>query len=75
MQDTPVYPAAFSVTGGMPDHGHGLPTQPKVTQYLGEGRYLLEGVKFNMGGEWMLRLHILAGDRQDSAVKHFHVNF
>lgn len=54
----PVDGAHFHVDGGMPQHGHGLPTAPAVTQDLGEGRYLLEGVRFNMGGWWELHLGI-----------------
>ncbi len=50
--------ARITVAGGMPQHGHGLPTRPAVTQNLGEGRYLLEGVKFNMPGWWELDLGI-----------------
>ncbi len=52
----PVYPLKVHVSGGMEAHGHGLPTAPKVTRYLGEGRYLIEGVQFNMAGEWLLKL-------------------
>ena len=50
----PVKAALFSISGGMPSHGHGLPTQPMVSKYLEGGRYLLEGVKFNMAGSWLL---------------------
>jgi hypothetical protein len=41
----------------MPQHGHGLPTQPAVT---GEdnGRYIIGGVKFSMTGWWELKLKI-----------------
>ena len=31
----PVEDARITVDGGMPQHGHGLPTQPRVTRYLG----------------------------------------
>ena len=31
----PIEGASISVTGGMPEHGHGLPTQPKVRNALG----------------------------------------
>ena len=31
----PVLQAHIDVDGGMPQHGHGLPTQPSVTQELG----------------------------------------
>jgi hypothetical protein len=53
--------AAITVDGGMPQHGHGLPTQPRVTKSLGNGEYVIEGVRFNMGGWWELKLAI-AGD-------------
>jgi hypothetical protein len=52
--------ATVTVDGGMPQHGHGLPTSPQVSAYLGDGRYRIEGVKFNMGGWWELKLAISA---------------
>lgn len=64
----PVTPARIAVRGGMPQHGHGLPTQPRVTRELAPGRYLLEGVKFSMSGWWELRLDIEAGGARDVAV-------
>ena len=51
---TPIYPARIGVNGGMPAHGHGLPTRPEVTSYLDEGRYRIEGLEFNMFGDWTL---------------------
>ncbi|HYE51101.1 MAG TPA: FixH family protein [Azospirillaceae bacterium] len=54
----PVQAARIAVDGGMPQHGHGLPTAPRVTKQLGDGRYLVEGMKFNMGGWWTLDLAI-----------------
>lgn len=54
----PVDSAAISVHGGMPQHGHGLPTQPRVTRQLGAGDYLVEGMKFNMGGWWTVTFGI-----------------
>jgi hypothetical protein len=54
----PVDGARIAVDGGMPQHGHGLPTQPKVTRALGNGRYLMEGVKFSMTGWWEIKLKI-----------------
>ena len=53
-QGQPVYPARIAVGGGMPGHGHGMPSQPQVTKHLGDGIYLVEGVKFNMAGEWLM---------------------
>lgn len=50
--------AAITVDGGMPQHGHGLPTSPRVTRSLGGGIYEIEGVRFNMGGWWEFKLAI-----------------
>jgi hypothetical protein len=54
----PVEGATIVVDGGMPQHGHGLPTQPRVTRSLGNGEYLVEGLRFNMGGWWVLRFDV-----------------
>ncbi len=54
----PVTQADIVVSGGMPQHGHGLPTTPQVTKNLGNGRYQIEGVKFNMRGWWTFDLTI-----------------
>lgn len=54
----PVEGAQIAIDGGMPQHGHGLPTQPRVTRSLGEGRYEIEGLRFNMGGWWELHLAV-----------------
>src|SRR5919197_4200387 len=54
--------AQISIDGGMPQHGHGLPTRPRVIRNLGDGIYEIEGVRFNMGGWWEFKLPI-AGSR------------
>lgn len=54
----PVKGATFVIGGGMPQHGHGLPTAPAVTKTLGDGQYLIEGMKFNMSGWWEIDLAI-----------------
>ena len=54
--------AQISIDGGMPQHGHGLPTRPRVTRNFGDGIYEIEGVRFNMGGWWEFKLAI-AGSR------------
>lgn len=63
----PVEHAALSIDGGMPQHGHGLPTEPKVTEELGGGRYRIEGMKFNMPGWWTITLEISGAAGTDSA--------
>jgi hypothetical protein len=54
----PVRGASFRVDGGMPQHGHGLPTQPRVTRELEAGTYALDGMKFSMTGWWEVKLDI-----------------
>jgi hypothetical protein len=58
--------AAISLDGDMPQHGHGLPTRPQVTQYLGNGDYLVEGLKFQMGGWWVMDFVITAEGQSDT---------
>ncbi len=64
----PVSQAQFGFQGGMPQHGHGFPTRPRVTRELAPGVYALEGMKFSMTGWWDMRLDIRAGDVADTAV-------
>ncbi|REL26360.1 auxin-binding protein [Thalassotalea euphylliae] len=68
---SPVYPALINISGGMPEHGHGLPSQPQITRYLGNGQYLLEGVKFNMSGNWRITFRIRTNELTDSATLNF----
>lgn len=64
----PVEDASIAVGGGMPQHGHGLPTAPKATAHLGGGRYRIEGVRFNMAGSWTLEFAISASPGDDTVV-------
>lgn len=54
----PVADASIGVSGGMPQHFHGFPTRPQVTENLGNGRYVIDGVKFSMTGWWQMKLKI-----------------
>lgn len=71
----PIYPAKFAISGGMPAHGHGLPTTLRVTQYLGNGQYLMEGVKFSMDGHWVIQLNIVTQSTKDIAKIEFDVHY
>lgn len=64
----PVRNARIAVNGGMPQHGHGLPTRPQVTRETTDGTYLMEGMKFSMTGWWEIKLAIQAADGADTAV-------
>jgi len=61
----PIENAEIRVDGDMPQHGHGLPTRPQVTQNLGSGDYLIEGLKFQMGGWWVIDFEITANGSSD----------
>lgn len=65
---TPVTDASLSIDGGMPAHAHGLPTEPQLAENLGEGQYRVEGMRFNMGGHWEIRIGISADPGLDEAV-------
>ncbi len=65
---TPVDSATIGVDGGMPQHGHGLPTKPRATRALGNGDHLIEGMKFNMGGWWVVKFRIAGAPGTDSLV-------
>ena len=62
----PVDVATITMNGGMPQHGHGLPSAPRVTQAMGNGDHLVEGVKFNMGGWWVVRFAIASAAGTDT---------
>jgi len=57
-EDGAVSGATLDIVGGMPEHNHGMPTQPQITEELAPGRYLLEGVRFHMPGLWRLTASI-----------------
>lgn len=59
------------VFGGMPEHNHGLPTQPEVTARLDDGDYLLEGVRFHMQGHWRLQVELQLHGVDDTAIIDF----
>lgn len=61
----PVTAAQIAVGGGMPQHGHGLPTQPLVRREVADGTYLIEGMKFSMTGWWELKLAVDAPQGPD----------
>jgi hypothetical protein len=62
----PVDDARITIDGGMPRHGHGLPTSPEVTRVLGGGSYRIDGMKFNMPGWWTIDLVVDSAKGTDS---------
>lgn len=62
----PVEDAELAVTGGMPAHDHGLPTAPRMTRNLAGGSYLIEGMRFHMGGAWQVIIGVAGPQGEDS---------
>jgi hypothetical protein len=63
----PVSGAEIVVIGGMPEHDHGLPTQPQVTDEVEPGVYLIEGIRFHMPGAWLMEFTIRVGGIESRA--------
>ena len=71
---TPIEKGLVYLNGGMPDHGHGLPTRPMTVGEIAPGVYRVEGVKFNMPGRWELIVAIQANGTEDFAYFNLMVN-
>ncbi len=56
----------LSVDGRMPEHRHGMTTEPTV-QDKGAGHFLVEGMLFHMPGRWELYFDISHDGRTERA--------
>jgi len=56
--DEPLPGAKLRVSAWMPDHGHGMLTDPQTLD-RGEGRYEVEGVLLHMRGHWQLFFDVI----------------
>ena len=61
----------IAMDGGMPAHGHGLPTAPKVVATDKVGEYRIEGLKYSMTGEWLLGFMLQSKSMNDKIVYTF----
>lgn len=66
LQGRPLENARIEFSGHMPGHVHGLPTQPQINREVAPGVYLVEGVKFQMSGWWVIDFDISHQDNQDT---------
>jgi hypothetical protein len=64
----PIDGAVIKVDGGMPEHGHGLPTAPRAAAAGIPGDYVISGMKFSMTGWWVLKLDVQAPDGRTDKV-------
>lgn len=58
--------ARLTIDGGMPQHGHGLPTRPRMIGATKPGTYEIDGVRFNMGGWWEFKVTIATERGEDT---------
>ena len=63
--------AEIVVQGGMPEHNHGLPTEPQMTGEVSPGTYLVEGIRFHMPGAWRVRFLIRVNGKETQAFLDF----
>ncbi|MFD2647359.1 auxin-binding protein [Devosia albogilva] len=54
--------------GEMPGHGHGLSAAAEVTYDEVAERHIVEGVRFSMAGNWLLRVDITGPAGDDMAI-------
>ena len=62
----PVSDAALALETWMPDDDRMPAARPRVTGYVGRGRYRVEGIHFDRRGWWNVRLQIAASVGTDS---------
>lgn len=67
MDMNPVEGATIAFGGGMPEHDHGFPTSPIVTEGDEAGSYVIEGVMMQMSGWWEMQIDISADTMADTA--------
>jgi hypothetical protein len=60
----PVSGASVALDATMPEHSHGMMTAPEQTE-LGEGRYLVQGMKLHMPGRWRFHARATHTGRED----------
>lgn len=70
-QGNAIQPDKPQIDGGMPLHGHGLPTSPVLTALEKTGTYRIDGLKYNMFGAWLLGFKINAAQGEDKIIFDF----
>ena len=64
----PVRPTHLVFDGGMPLHGHGFETSPRLTDSLGPGVFRIDGIRFQMAGSWKIRVDVAGPEGADFAI-------
>ena len=63
---TPVDDATLSLESWMPDDERVAALHPRVTRYVGDGRYRVDGLRFDRRGWWNVRLQVARTGSTDS---------
>lgn len=71
---SPVETPVVVIRGGMPAHGHGLPTAPEASPGDTPGTYAIKGLKFSMPGEWVLDASFKEKDTVETVRFEFTLN-
>lgn len=62
----------LSFTGGMPHHGHGLPSVPATTTGKNaQCPYRIDGIEFHMPGVWQVGFDIVGRDGKRHAIRRY----
>lgn len=61
----PLPAALLAVSGAMPQHGHGMLVEPRISRQTESGKFLVEGLKFHMPGYWEVKFTVTADNRAD----------
>lgn len=62
----PLAEATLSVSGWMPEHGHGLLQRPEV-HAQDDGSFRVTGMRLQMRGHWQLVFDVLEGSQSEAA--------
>ena len=66
-------PLWLDVHALMPEHAHGMNTQPKI-QALDDGRFIVKGMLFHMAGSWELSFDVAKGRIREQAKTRLQVD-
>jgi len=69
--DLPFAARRLELSGGMPEHDHGLPTVPVASPTGEPGEFLLEGMRFHMPGLWRLDFTLVGAEGPETITLEF----
>lgn len=67
----PVSGAELSINGGMPQHGHGMQSNPRYEAGAAPGEYRIDGLQFSMPGWWEVNFFISKDKVGDTVTFNF----